>query len=60
MVFEREIIDKGFYENLEFYYVVVNGFFEKVKFNDKFGIFYNGIIIIVNNIKLWCYFNLWL
>lgn len=60
MVFEREIIDKGFYENLEFCYVVVNGFLEKVKFIDKFGIFYNGIIIIVNNIKLWCYFNLWL
>lgn len=52
MVFEREIIDKGFYENLEFCYVVVNGFFEKVMFIDKFGIFYNGIIIIVNNIKL--------
>lgn len=49
MVFEREIIDKGFYENLEFCYVVVNGFFEKVKFINKFG---NGIIIFVNNIKL--------
>lgn len=52
MAFEREITDKGPYENPESRHVVVNGSSEKVKPIDKPGISHNGITITVNNTKL--------
>lgn len=52
MAFEREITDKGPYENPESRHVVVNGSSEKAKPIDKPGISHNGITITVNNTKL--------
>lgn len=49
MAFEREITDKGPYENPESRHVVVNGSSEKAKPINKPG---NGITIPVNNTKL--------
>lgn len=52
MAYEREITDKGPYENPETHHVVVNGSSEKAKPTDKPGIPPNGVTITVNNTKL--------
>lgn len=52
LAYEREITDKGPYENPETHHIVVNGSSEKAKPTDKPGISHNGAIITVNNTKL--------
>lgn len=52
LAYEREITDKGPYENPETHHIVVNGTSEKAKPTDKPGISHNGAIITVNNTKL--------